>query len=999
MSKKLIALVLAFALVFSTFSVAFAEEAIGADAQVTVALGMLKGEGNGVNAAYLAKSSTRIQAAIMFLRLKGLEQDALKFTGTANFTDAAGVKSEGNKAVMAYLKANPQLGWTGVGSNLFAPSREISTAEYYKVMLAALGFEQGTDFEWSNVMTFANGKGLSKVAAGKAFTNNDIAIATVEGLKANVKGATKTLATALVEANVIAKDAAVAAGLVTGTATVSSIVANSAKSFKVTFGSAVADTSKVAFTVKRGTVNATLTTTWNAEKTEATLSSTSKLVEDTYTIAVKSDATELSSKEIKIEQEKVAKIEFLADTLVRANDWTGYVPVKISNQYGEDVTDAPLGMAVTFTGGDSATLVKNTGKVLVVKGDNVTPVYALTDLKYMTMVVVTAFDSNSGTFASKTLKVSDTVGGVAEIAFKGLVDKNGNAVTLSQTTNEEVYMNYEAKDAFGNIVNDYATLNNTSIINFFSSNNAIATIAVKQDSLNNTKAKLVVAVADKNSTWAIDMPVVFTAVAYTSGKSTTLSTTVGRKAAVGTVQISAPTTQVAAGETAVIPLTALDLNGKEMKSWTDLNGIAANINISGPAAVVKTEDRTANGDYVLKMTFNTAGKYFVTATVPSTGKMSQFTLDVKATAVPKTLASMEGIFAANFAPSATQSKDFGADFGGLVNIVKDQFDRAYDMSYQTRYELQAVSSDTDLFTVTANNAKQAAPITIAATAGETDLGTAKITFNLVDTNDGSVVDTVSVNLTKVSLKDITSYSISAITPVYATGHSRFTSDANYVLTDAGKVYDASVTVSGITASGAKVRIPSSMIVARSTNDSRFAFNGNDVYAKFLGNGVAEATAKVFVSIIGYNNTLYTVSQDVTAKSAEAVASSIYVDVPYDMNVKVNNDLNTITMSEADFAAIDTNSIFNFNASGAAEVNAYDKFTVSVDDNYGKTAIKPAYVNIVKLTGTGTATFAVDSTTGIVTMTANANGVDAGDQYVLTAVSNNGLVCTYKIVIE
>lgn len=1005
MSKKLIALVLAFALVFSTVTVAFAETAIGADAQAAVALGMLKGDGNGVDSAYLAGTSTRLQAAIMFLRLKGLENAALSYTSANNFADANQVAWVGGRNVMAYLKNNPELGWAGIGSNTFNPNSTIDAASYYKVMLEALGYVQGTDFQWADVKTFAAQKGLTKVANAATFTNNDIATATLEGLKANVKAGGKTLATALVDAKIITAEAAATAGLVT-TVAVDSINAGSAKSFVVKFNAPVADTSKVAFEVKRGTVAATLTTTWNAAKTEATLSATSKFIEDTYAITVKNDGAQLATKEIKIEQEKVANIQFLGDTLVRANDWEGYVPVKITNQYGEDITNTTLGAAVTFTGADSATLIKNTGKLLVVKGDKVTPVYSLTDLKYMPMVVVTAFDSNSGTFASKTLKVSDTVGGVAEISFKGLVDKDGKSVTLSQNTTEAVYMGYEAKDAFGNIVDDYATLSNTSIINFFSSNNSIAKIEVKQDPANNTKAKLVVTVLDTTSNWAIDMPVVFTTVAYTSGKSATFSTTVARKAAVGNVVISAPTTQVAAGETAVIPFVAYDLNGKEMKSWTDLNGVVNNIAVSGPASVTKIEDRTASGDYMIKMTFTTAGKYFVTATVPTTGKISQFTVDVKAAAVPKSLASMDGVFYSNFVAGASQSKDLGENYGGLVGKVRDQYDREFDMVYNSQYVIRATSNDTNLFTVTANDAKQASPITIAATAGETKLGTAMITFDLVDTKntgattDDVVIDSVSVNLTKVALKDVNSYAVGAINTLYATGHSRFTSNSSYVLNDAGKAYEESLAVYGLTASGSKVRIPSSMIVARTTSDSRFAFDGANVYANFLGNGVNELAGKIFVSILGYNNALTTVSQDVTAKTVAPVATDIYVSVPFNMNVELNDTLKTITMSATDFAAIDTNSIFNYDTTGA-EANTYGTFTVSVKDSYGNEALAPAYVNIVKIAGigTGTATFAVNNSTGVVTMTPGANGVVSGDQYVLTAVSNNGLVCTYKIVIE
>lgn len=220
-NKKIIALVLAFAMIFSSISTVFADTTatIGADAEALKTIGVLKGDTTeGVTAEYLAKTTTRMQAAIMFLRLKGLENEAIAFTGTANFADANTMTWADGKAVMAYLKANPQLGWVGADAGKFNPFETITAQQYYKVMLEALGYKQTTaevagDFEWKDVIAFAASKGLAKVASVTNFTNNDLAIATIEGLKTDVKGTTTTLATAMVDAGMINKAAAVAAGL------------------------------------------------------------------------------------------------------------------------------------------------------------------------------------------------------------------------------------------------------------------------------------------------------------------------------------------------------------------------------------------------------------------------------------------------------------------------------------------------------------------------------------------------------------------------------------------------------------------------------------------------------------------------------------------------------------------------------------------------------------------------------------------------------------------
>jgi hypothetical protein len=242
--KKTLAILLALALVFSTVTVAFAEETLPADAAAVKSLGMLVGGGSGVTVDYLKTAPTRIQAAIMVLRLKGLESAAKAFTGTDNFADAN--QSAWAAPIMAYLKANPQLGWIGNAGN-FDPNGLMDVKAYYKVMLETLGYKQNTsevigDFTYAGVLEFAASKGLTKVATVTNFTVNDLAIATIETLKATVKGSTKTLAASLVDAKVITEAAAMAAGLYTVAPVaigVESVTATNLKEVVVVFNKAV----------------------------------------------------------------------------------------------------------------------------------------------------------------------------------------------------------------------------------------------------------------------------------------------------------------------------------------------------------------------------------------------------------------------------------------------------------------------------------------------------------------------------------------------------------------------------------------------------------------------------------------------------------------------------------------------------------------------------------------------------------------------------------------
>jgi hypothetical protein len=242
--KKTLAILLALALVFSSITVAFAEETLPADAKAVTDLGMLVGAGNGVTVDYLKVAPTRIQAAVMVLRLKGLESAAKAFTGTDNFADAA--DAAWAAPIMAYLKANPQLGWIG-NAGSFNPNGVMDAKSYYKVMLETLGYKQNTtdvigDFTYANTLEFAASKGLAKVATVTNFTVNDLATATVETLKATVKGSEKTLTATLVDAKVITEAAAVAAGLYTLTPAVlavESVKSTNLKETVVTFNKEV----------------------------------------------------------------------------------------------------------------------------------------------------------------------------------------------------------------------------------------------------------------------------------------------------------------------------------------------------------------------------------------------------------------------------------------------------------------------------------------------------------------------------------------------------------------------------------------------------------------------------------------------------------------------------------------------------------------------------------------------------------------------------------------
>ncbi|WP_373230986.1 plastocyanin/azurin family copper-binding protein [Cohnella sp.] len=170
-------------------------------------LGILLGDGDGVSEAYLAKTTTRLQAAILLLRLMGKEKEAQAYAGTDTFVDA-GSAGKAAQPVLAYLKNHPEYGWSGTGGGRFDPTSAITSQQLYKVMLESLQYSTATDFTYAETLKFAASQGLSRSAAATPFTNRDLAVALTETLQAMPKGKSHSLLHELVEMKVIAADKA-----------------------------------------------------------------------------------------------------------------------------------------------------------------------------------------------------------------------------------------------------------------------------------------------------------------------------------------------------------------------------------------------------------------------------------------------------------------------------------------------------------------------------------------------------------------------------------------------------------------------------------------------------------------------------------------------------------------------------------------------------------------------------------------------------------------------
>ncbi len=192
-----------------------AVDTIGKQAQACKELGILLGaDKSGVTTQYLATIPTRLQAYIIALRLKGLYEEAGKFTGTNNFTDDFLV--DWAKNYLAYTKNTPELGWTGYTDGSFGVNDKISDQAFYKVMLETLGYKQNIDFSYAQTLDFADKIGLvedsAEIKAINSFTTNDIVKGIYRALSTNVAGTDKKLVDLLEEKGIFKSEKVEAAG-------------------------------------------------------------------------------------------------------------------------------------------------------------------------------------------------------------------------------------------------------------------------------------------------------------------------------------------------------------------------------------------------------------------------------------------------------------------------------------------------------------------------------------------------------------------------------------------------------------------------------------------------------------------------------------------------------------------------------------------------------------------------------------------------------------------
>lgn len=164
----------------------------------------------------LERAPNRVEGAIMLIRLLGNEDQAMQGSSSHPFTD---VPSWADKYV-SYMYRNGLS--KGIGGTLYGSSQPLSAKQYVIFVLRALGYKDGTDFDYNQALDKARELGLlsssdaTKFKNSPTFLRDDMVSISHDALSAKMKGSTGTLLDKLVNADkAVFKPAAKALGLYT----------------------------------------------------------------------------------------------------------------------------------------------------------------------------------------------------------------------------------------------------------------------------------------------------------------------------------------------------------------------------------------------------------------------------------------------------------------------------------------------------------------------------------------------------------------------------------------------------------------------------------------------------------------------------------------------------------------------------------------------------------------------------------------------------------------
>jgi hypothetical protein len=746
---------------------------------------------------------------------------------------------------------------------------------------------------------------------------------------------------------------------------VTGVSAVNSKTLKVEFSKAIQDTTAITFSVKRDGNTVVLNPTWSEDKKSVQLASATKLVAGQYVVTVSGAqfAEGKNTGAVTVEAEKVAKIEFIGDKLIKdaSNPTrTASVGYKVLNQYNEDVTKDAIASNINWTASVQVTSLTddNQGKLTLVKS---------TDFAPNETIVITGVDPASGTTVTKSFTLGD-VPALASFAF-GDVKLPQGATRIYTGQNPAATIAVTATDQYGNAIKDTATLNNT--VNLISSDTNVS-FTFGSDADGNP----IVNVDTSRMTAA--NKVVLTAVVKATGATTSITLDVVKPAEPASVELGQVSGVIAAGDpvnTLVVPLTVYDQFGNVM-SADDVVKNVGSIQVTATGPLAGNVGIATSGDYKGKIVNNrqipdSTGPVTIVVTVPATGKTASVNVEIKAKRVISDLVAPASV-TTNLLQGATSSFAFQVkdQYGELIKSPTTANDNV-NLTWKVFISkvsgddkallLTNASGETVVENVYATGASESAlavsnAITVQADPNKT--GTANLTAQLLKGTE--VVSQVVLTFTVTATSGGLNYSIKDIPVLYKGA------------TDSSDPYAEKVEVIATDASGKTYTIyPGDILSITSDKPSNIIvdFSNKKVYGANASDKDVTGTLTV---VFNTKDDVKTLTKSVTVSAADLAAQKVYiVDKAIDgTNLKLASGAAEISTVDAVYA---DGSWSVAQAVYAGVLDQFGRITPADANSKAHADVTAKVTNIVNLTGVNDSIVSINDSTGEVMI--NFSGVD------------------------
>ncbi|MDD3093678.1 MAG: Ig-like domain-containing protein [Clostridia bacterium] len=996
-TKKILAVILAISMIAVYITAIPVSAATLTDPEKLAAMNLFRGDtADGLTPQYLAKAPDRKTAARLLLRFNGLEEAADAYTGTATFSDATSATVYW-QPMIGYLKANPGAGFGGYEDGTFRPNDAMTAQAFYKVLLTILGYKQDTDFTWAQTFTFAASKGMTKIASKTGITNADVATAMVEALNATTKTGDKLITALINDGVVTATQAAAAGfnvistvtgyetaytmaygganplpatvtavyqdgntasvavawgsfsttvegtydvtGTIEGFGTITTKVTltktlmvtdaypTGTREIYVTFNMPVPTTTAV--TCKFGTaVLAGLTQTWSSDRKSLTIKRGYNYTPGNYSVTVSA-----STKEFRIEAEKLVEIDIAANTVYPQ---TGNQDLNVTfyNQYGLAMNPLTMNLQLTAFSPDNASATLTLGRT--VSSLNMSGVQALEVGDTITMIVA---DNATAVVSTKILTVS-AAPVISSFTFGELTIADSATILLTGTHGHK--MTVSAVDQYGN---EYklrtgnqdisSTISATTPLFITSTDPAVVDPALIEVDADGKLFFKPGAIGTKDGTVTLrviaPMNPNMTPVSY--------SITVQKPATISSISVQGLSSTLRAGQWVPLIAYAYDQYNKPI-SMENIN----NLTNLGKLRIVSTNSVVIpNGtasDSITGIRYNTTTKVLEVygASAGLTGIsilydniiQATLTVNVEEAAAPSQLTAVN-------LPTVFQKTAY-ADMTLDNFTIYDQYYSLIGLSTGYRIEISGTAGLTvapSVLTSTNGTTRITAPNTV---------GNYDLIFSLKDPS-GNTLSTQSMVITVIDSAAVTSYQIEPISNVYAK------IETNGSLADKTAYYKP-INIVGRTSSGISVQLvydpatglPADILMITSTNNS-FSFvvhNGKkhltttyDSTASsisttikiFTGQGEVGSTTVTASSVAPYMHNVYFEQTSITLSRSSGVTKDFldYLKAKdqYGVNYVLGSaNIYYMTTNSSIISVDNTADTFTLVATGACTLRAY-----------------------------------------------------------------------------